>query len=121
VTRLKLHWQSLVIGIAGIATLASSRNDATWYGPLALALGVALIACAAYTAGVRDTLARLHESIDWMPKTIHLHDDDAGHTHALVETLGGDVLSIDIPDACTTRDETMQYVLHVLASEDDDE
>lgn len=49
----------IVILVAGVSLVSSSRIMPTFLVPFAVALGVATVALAAYAAGVRDTLERL--------------------------------------------------------------
>lgn len=120
--RLKRSYGSIAVIFAGTFVLTTSVNNSPGLRFVAIVVGVLVIVMGAYALGVRDTLARFVSATGWLPQRVHLHDDDEGRTHALIETLSGDVLSLSIPShvADAGTDEAMVYVMETLKAAQDE-
>jgi len=118
--RIRVHeYGPIVLQLVAIALfiVAASTSDVVVLRALDLAAAFALASVAAFMLGRRSAYASIEQQMSWLPKSVHLHEDDDGTKHALVERISGDVVTLTIPDEIDSNEAAMRWVIDELMSE----
>ena len=108
---------------AGVfSTLLALAQPDSVIRSLQIAFGVVLVACGGFVIGCvrtrRSFVSVFDNAMQRAPKSITLHRDDEGGTHALVSFVGGDVRTFAIPDdEAETPSDAVRYVIGLLVAE----
>jgi len=101
--------------LSAVALIAAGLMEETvWISLLYGLLALAVTFAGAFVLGRQSVYHSMEEAIEWMPKSIHVNEDEQGKKVAIIEQHNGNVVSLELPEEIDNSQDAMRFIISAL-------
>lgn len=109
---------SLQLIAVSMLVFASQISDSLFVRSVDLGFAFAIVALGAFLFGRRSAYASMKRAMSWVPKNIHVSENDEGVKIAFVERESGDIVTLELPDEIDSTEAAMLFILDELTPDE---